>query len=59
MVISPVVAVCQAPLTVVGAPEFAAPNYKRIVEEASLLQIQHQRSRSLVRLPALLLNSQG
>src|SRR5438093_12174230 len=44
-------------LAVNRAPKFAAPNHRRVIEHAALLQVHDQRGARLVRIFALLANA--
>ena len=48
MMVASVVGLAELALAVDGAPELAAPDDKRVVQEAALLEVFHQRGRSLV-----------
>ena len=57
MMIATVVRLGQFTLRVIRTAEFATPNDQRVVQHASLLQIQNQGSRSTIRVPTLTLDS--
>src|SRR5262245_38442836 len=48
MVVAAVIGLGKPALAIAGSPELATPNDQRVVEQATLLQIQHQRRRCLV-----------
>ena len=48
MVVAPVIGVGQLALAVDGAPELAAPDHQRIVEQPALLQVLNQRGGGLI-----------
>src|SRR5690606_9966277 len=48
MVIAPVVVKLEVSLAVICATEFTAPYYQGLVEQSPLLQVGHQRGRSLI-----------
>ena len=59
VVVAAVVGRREGALRVAGAAELAAPDHERVVEQAALLEILHQRGGGLVGLAALVANAGG
>src|SRR5687768_5970750 len=57
MVVAPVIFLLEFALAVNGAPKFTAPDHERVIEQASLFQVLHERGARLVGVLALLANA--
>src|SRR5690606_1299448 len=53
MMISPIIVKRHTPLTIVGSAEFTTPNHQSFIQKASLFEVRHQGSGSLVHILCL------